>query len=654
MTAGRTGRIARFGVYEADLGERRLRKNGHRIPLQDQPFQILACLLERPGELVSRDELKQKLWAGDTFVAFDDGLNTAIKKLRGALDDSPGNPRFIETVPRIGYRFIAPVSMEERASLPIGKLAAAGSGATAPASARELEINSPPAIPSPASDTGRDLFFSSRRLWQWMLAGLILLAAGIAYLAGGHPPSSDPRPASIQAIAVLPLQNISGGAAQDYLADGMTDEIITDLAKLAGPKIISRTSAMQYKGTHKSIPEIARELHVGAVVEGSIEQSADRMRVRVQLIDAATDQHIWAEAYDRQLRDVLQFEADLARDIAQQIQLHLTPQQQQDLTRIRPTNPQAFEDYLQGRQYWAMRTEESLHQAVELFNRALEEDPGDARSYAGLADCYIVLPLLYNVNAEDAYAKARIAAARAIELDPSLAQAHLANAEILLNQDWNLAGAEQEFHRTLELNPSYATGHQWYGEYLSLRGRHEEGIRELQTALALDPLSAIVHHQAGQSFQQARQYDPAIVEYRRALALNAQFSYSYEAMSWAYRRQGKYAESIESLRHAAPTWEPAFPGISASLQTLARAYASEGKPGFLRAALDFHRHYPRPDLYLARDWAELGDRTKALDRLEVCFQRHDPEFLYILIDPEFDFLRADARFQHLVSRLEKP
>lgn len=654
MKAGKAGRIARFGMFEADLGERRLRKNGHRIRLQDQPFQILAYLLERPGQLVSRDELKQHLWAGETFVAFDDGLNTAVKKLRGALDDSPGNPRFIETVPRVGYRFIAPVWMEERAPLPVGKRVADGSAATTTDPARQLEIISPQTIPSPSSGSRSDLFSFSRRLWLWMLAGLILLAAGIVYVAGGHQPSSGPQPASIETIAVLPLQNLSGGPAQDYVADGMTDEIITDLAKLGGPKIISRTSAMQYKGTHKSIPEIARELHVGAVVEGSIEQSADRMRVRVQLIDAATDHHLWAEAYDRELRDVLQLEADLARDIAQQIQLHLTPRQQQDLTRVRPTNPQAFEDYLQGRQYWAMRSEQSLQKAVDYFKRALEEDPGDARSYAGLADCYIVLPLLYNVPAEDAYAKARAAAARAIALDPSLAQAHLANAEILLNQDWNLDAAELEFRRTLELNPSYATGHQWYGEYLSLRGRHPEGIRELQTALALDPLSAIVHHQAGQSFQQARRYEPAIVEYRSALALNAQFSYSYEAMSWAYRRQGKYAEAIDSLRHAAPTWEPAFPGISASLENVARAFASQGKPGFLGASLEFHRHYPRPALYLARDWADLGDKEQTLDWLERCLQRHDPEFLYLLTDPEFDFVRADARFQRLVSRVVKP
>jgi TolB-like protein/DNA-binding winged helix-turn-helix (wHTH) protein/Flp pilus assembly protein TadD len=660
MNPATQGKVARFGIFEADFERRRLTKNGFRIRLQEQPFQILILLLTRPGQVVTREQIKDTLWAADTFVAFDGGLNTAIKKLRAALCDNPDNPRFIETLPRVGYRFIAPVAITEDTSV--------GSQNMGPEAAKEHhrgaldpDIPSDPFVApltrssSPVElarrDQGRD-----REAWPWMVAAvLVLLIAGGYWRARTRAPApSFPGPAPVAAIAVLPLQNTSADPAFDYLADGMTDEIITDLAKLAGPKVISRTSAMQYKGTKKKIPDIARELHVGAVVEGSVERSADHMRVRVQLIDAATDHHLWAETYDRQISDVLQLEADVARDIAQQIQFHVSPQQQLTLARTRPINPQAFQDYLQGRQYWATRSEAGLHKAVAFFNRAIEEDPGDARSYAGLAHCYIVLPLLYNVPHLDAYAKARIAAKQAIAIDPTLAEAHLANAEILLNQDWDFAGAEQEFQRTLALNPNYSTGHQWYGEYLSIRGRHEEAIREMQTTLALDPLSPIAHHQAGQTYQQARQYDRAIAEYQQALALNSDFNISYESMSWAYRREGKFAQAIDSLRRGVPSWEHDFPGLTAALANLDEAYRKNGRAGFLRASMDFHRRYARPAYYLARDYADLNDKEKAFAWLARTWQERDPELFFIFTDPEFDGMRGEPRFQQLVRRIEKP
>jgi len=287
---------------------------------------------------------------------------------------------------------------------------------------------------------------------------------------------------------------------------------------------------MQYNGTHKSIPQIARELNVGAVVEGSFERSGDRIRIRVQLIQASTDRHLWADEYDRQLSDVLGLEADVAQDIARHIQTELTPHQSSTLARNRTLNPEAFQDYLQGRHYWALRTKDSLTKAVEYFNRAIQEDPNAARSYAGLAHCYIVLPMLTDMSEGEGFDKAQEAANRALALDDSLPEAHLAIAEALLYHDWNFAGAEKEFRKTLELNPNYSTGHQWYGEFLSFMGRHEEAIRELQMAIALDPLSAVIHHQAGQAFQEARQYEAALEQYREALKLSPGFSSRYETM----------------------------------------------------------------------------------------------------------------------------
>jgi TolB-like protein/Tfp pilus assembly protein PilF len=443
---------------------------------------------------------------------------------------------------------------------------------------------------------------------------------------------------------------MSSDPGQEYIADGMTDEIITDLAKLAGPKVISRTSAMQYKKTNKSIPEIARELNVGAVLEGSVESSGGRIRVRVQLIQASTDQHLWAEAYDRELSDVLHLESDLAQDIARQIQLHLTRQQKQSLASSRATNPQAFQDYLQGRQYWAMRTEESLHKAVEYYQRAIEEDPGDARSYAGLAHCYIVLPMLTQAEMAESNQKSREAAQKALALDESLAEAHLAIAEIEFYQDSNFAGAEKEFRRTLELNPNYATGHQWYGEFLSVFGRQEEAIRELETTLELDPLSAIVHHQAGQTFQQARQYDRAIQEYQQAIKLNPNLYVSYEAMYWAYRRQGKFEEAIRSMQGAVPYWHPSQ-GMAELIAQLAPAYARGGKEGFYRQSVELHKHFRDAPIYLARDYADLGEKERALQELERAFKTNDQIRLWILIDVELDPLRAEPRFRSMVEKI---
>jgi TolB-like protein/DNA-binding winged helix-turn-helix (wHTH) protein/Tfp pilus assembly protein PilF len=647
-------RIARFGVFEADFDRRQLTKSGFRIRLQDQPFQLLLLLLERQGVVVTREELQEKLWPGDTFVEFDVGLNTAIRKLRVALSDSSDNPRFVETVPRIGYRFVAPVSTSIPATpstakfevaIPVAEESPEQTDSTVSplTSTLQSEISSGDALP--ASHRGRGLV-------GWFALALVLLTIGFA-IKVRFKSAATAQSGSIQAIAVLPLENISANPTQEYLAEGMTDEIITDLAKLAGPKVISRTSAVQYKGTRKSIPEIARELHVGAVLEGSVERSGDRMRVRVQLIEAATDQHLWAEAYDRQLSDVLLLEAELAQDIARQIQVRLTPQQQQDLAHNRTLNPQAFQDYLQGRHYWALRTSQSLTTAIEYFNRAIQEDPNDARGYAGLAQCYIVLPMVAKTSQAEAYQKARQAAVKAVGLDDSLAEAHLSIAEVRLHQDWDFAGAEKEFKKTLDLNPNYSTGHQWYGEFLSLMARHQEAIRELQTALALDPLSAVVHLQFGNTLQQARQYDRALDQYHEALKIDPKFWPPLHSTYWVYRRQGKFAESIPPLRTQLQLWDPKA-DWSALVDQLSVAYSIGGRTAYLRQCVKIHERINRPWYFLALDYADLGDRRATLEALNEAYENQQLEVLGVLVDPELDPLRSDPRFQELIRKVGFP
>ncbi len=644
-------KLARFGLFEADLQQRMLTKSGLRVRLQGQPFQVLALLLERPGEVVTREEIREKLWSADTYVEFDDGLNTAIKKLRLALGDTADNPRFIETIPRRGYRFVAPVSYPvptpddlAKAIVPDeeneGTVARQSLAAILPDSTQGLANQSLGDAPEP----------TPWPLRNWLVAALLLALLLSSYLAFATWRERRAALRSIRSIAVLPMQNFSSDPAQEYFAEGFSDELITRLAQISALKVISRTSTTQYKGTSKSTPQIGRELGVDALVEGSVERVGDSVRVRVQLIQAATDRHLWAESYERKLGDVLLLENDLAREIARQVQVHMADPSPADSASLGRVDPNALQDYLQGNHYWALRTDGGLPKAIEYFNRSIAEDPNFARSYAALANCYIVSPMLTALSQTAAYPKATEASQKALALDSSLPEAHLAAAEVALYVNWDFAGAEKEFRRALELSPNYATAHQWYGEYLSLMGRHAEAIREDQTATQLDPASAIAHHQLGNTLQAARQYDRAMEEYRVSIQLSPNFWGNYHSMMGMQRRENKYGEALATMRIANRLYAPS--GRDTWLvDQLEAAYAAGGRTGFLHKEVALAAEGTRPALYMARDYAELGDKTMALHWLDRAYQQHDMEVLYINADPEFDGLRSDPRYQSLAKAI---
>jgi TolB-like protein/DNA-binding winged helix-turn-helix (wHTH) protein/Tfp pilus assembly protein PilF len=638
-------RIYEFGDWRVDPDEHLLLRQGNPVPLTPKVFQTLVILVENAGRLVPKDEFMRRVWP-DAFVE-EAALAQNISLLRKTLATSASNGAAIETVPKRGYRLLAAVRALD-ARVEGGSAAPSVGAGTLPSSPREETGNASQGIAAahPPIQSG------PTRLIVYAGLVLLLLALSVIYVRWRSWAARVAGPIQVRSIAVLPLENLSNDPDQDYFADGMTDEIITDLARLAGPKVISHTSVVQYKGTRKTIPEIAGELHVGAVLEGSVERSGGRMRVRVQLIEASSDQHLWAEAYDRQLGDVLLLEADMAQDIARQIELRLTPQQQ-NLAHIRTLNPQAFQDYLQGRHYWALRTSQSMATAIEYFNRAIQEDPNDARSYAGLAQCYIVLPMVTKTSQAEAYLKARDAGAKALALDDSLAEAHLSIAEVRLYGDWDFAGAEKEFKKTLELNPNYSTGHQWYGEFLSLMARHQEAIRELQTALALDPLSAIVHLQFGNTLQQARQYDRALEQYQETLKIDPRFTVAFHSIHWMYRRQGMFAESIPPLRTFAQLWD-SDTDWTALVDQMAAAYSTGGRTAYLRQLVKIDERINRPWYYLALDYADLGDREAALAALNKSYENRQIELLELLVDPELDPLRSDPRFQELVRKAGFP
>lgn len=461
--------LFRFNGFEADARSGELRQHGRKLNLQEQPFQILLMLLEHPGEIVSRDDLRQRLWSADVFVDFEDGLNTAIKKLRVALGDSAENPTFIATLPRRGYRFIAPVKViQETAST-----SSSGTVITENSSASRLD----------------SLILKRGRSWVVVLVLAIIFAAFLWKATGWR--GQARRTASVKALAVLPIANLSGDAGQEYFSDGMTDALITDLAKLHDLRVISRTSVMRYKKSPKSLPEIARELNVDAIVEGSTVRDGNKVRIIAQLVQGTTDQHLWAENYETDLRNIVNLQGDIARQIANQIQIRLSPQEKTQLSASRPVDPKAYEDYLKGRSYFEHWTEAGTLEARKYYRQAISIDPTYAQAYASLADAYVfgAVP----ESAEVAYPQARAAALKALQLDNSLAEAHAALAQIKFVSDWDWKGAEAEFQRAIDLDPNWTEARHMYSHYLLAMDRIADSEQQARRMVQIDPLSPVTH-----------------------------------------------------------------------------------------------------------------------------------------------------------------
>ena len=517
-------RRVRFGVFEIDLHEGELLKNGLKVRLQEQPFQVLAMLLSRPGRVVTREELSRTLWPANTFVDFDAGLNTVIKRLRDTLDDPADRPRYIETVPRKGYRFIG--SVEGNPSL----------------DAASIPFNGP---------SKRESLVFRRSIVVLLILSAVaaVFAIGVWYYSHSVQGHSGPHAAS---LAVLPFENLSGNLSEEYFVDGMTDELITSLAKVSSLRVISRTSVMRYKGTREPLRQIARELNVDAIVEGSVVRSGNQLRVTAQLIDARTDRHIWADSYAQKLGNVVSLQNQIAAAITGQIQAKLTPEERQRLARAGPVNPEAHEAYLKGRYFWNRRTEKDLEKAIQYFEEAIQKDPNYAPAYVGMADAHMVLGS-FALNArrpDEVFPKAEIEARKALELDETLAEAHGALGSIRTLYDWDRQATEREYKRALELNPNYATGHQWYGLYLSQIGVHDEAIAETRRALQLDPLSVGISSALGLRLYFARRYEQAIKQFADALELDSNHALAHLWLGQTYEQKGNHKQAIIEIQKA--------------------------------------------------------------------------------------------------------
>jgi TolB-like protein/DNA-binding winged helix-turn-helix (wHTH) protein len=624
----------RFGVFEVDLRAGELRRKGLQVKLQEQPFRVLSMLLEHAGKVVPRDELQSKLWPADTIVDFDHGLNKAINKVRKALGDSAENPRFVETVGRRGYRFIAEVVVVEGAHLDISEPAIEDSSARIEPDRVDFEGK-------PAAH--KRLQWLPGRTTSTLAVGLVVLILVGWMLLLRSRPSIE-----IRSLAVLPLESLSSDESQEYFADGMTDELITDLGQISALRVISRTSMMPYKRARKPLAQIARELNVDAVVEGTVLRSGDRVRITAQLIEVSTDKHIWSQSYEGDLRDALAVQNKVARAIADQIRINLTPQEQAALKNAKVVNPEASESYLKGRYFWNKRTADGLKMAVAYFNQAIEKDANYAQAYAGLADSYALMgDWEYGVLApKDALPRAKAAAIKALELDNSLGEAHTSLAFTLDSFDWDWGSAETEFKRALVLNPGYATAHQWYSWHLIEMGRNSEAIDQMRKAESLDPLSLIISADMADALLIARRYDEAVQQSGKALGMDSNFAVAHYELGQALVQKQMYNEAIAELQKAIEL----SGGSTACTSSLAYAYGVSGRRNKAVTILNELMNRSEKNAYeIALIYVGLADKDQAMSWLEKAYEeRSNPS---ILLRPAFDPVRSDPRFQDLLRHL---
>lgn len=613
-------RLWSFANCEFDELGRKLWVNGTAIELEPKPLEVLFYLLQHPGEVASKETLLESVWPG--LMVVDGSLATAVSKLRKAIGDD--DSLIVQTVPRVGYRLGVPVRAR----------------AVAPAIERIDRAN----VPAVPDDRRR------RRRVIAVSAAVVLLAAAAAvswkYFAPPSPASSGTRVAS---IAVLPLVNMSRDPAQDFLADGMTEELITELSQVHALRVISRTTVMQYKGANKPLPEIARQLRVDLVLEGSVLRSGDRVRVTAQLVQAASDSHLWAESYDRDVQDILNLQKELARQITREIRITLSPSEEKQLTTSATVNPRAHELYLEGRYFWNMRTKEALDKAAGYFQQASDADPNYSQAYAGLADTYVELVGFGNIDPGKGIPAAKAAAEKAIALNDSAAEPHAALG-YLIAAGWDWTGSEKEFQRALEINPGYNVALYQSAFMQSMYGHHDEAIGLARRALDIDPLSPIVLYRAGRVEFHARHYDEAIQLFRRILELNPNDPLGVYGLGLVSQAQGHHDQAIayfqrENLNH----------GLD-----VASAYASEGNSAEAKRRLNStleqlkqQNVYLRPGL-VAEVYTSLGDKDEAMRWLEEGYKQRDAWLALLKVWPAFDPLRSDPRFQDLLKRMNFP
>jgi TolB-like protein/DNA-binding winged helix-turn-helix (wHTH) protein/Tfp pilus assembly protein PilF len=627
-------RVLRFGVFQVNLSARELRKHGVRVRLPGQPFCVLSILIEKAGQVISREEIRAKLWDTDTFVDYERSLNSAIRKLRAVLGDSQESPRYIETVPRLGYRFIAPVEVMTSSTVEAPVLATSASRS--------------------AASEATAVAFPGRHWSRILAASTVVVALVAIYFVWSRERVRQQPSAERLMVAVLPFENLTGDAAQEYLSDGLTEEMIAQLGHLDPEHlgVIARTSVMYYKHTTEQAGQIGRELGVEYVLEGSLRRESDRVRVTAQLVQTKDQTRIWSQQYDRELKSLLALQGEIAQETADEIELTLGRSHKPWATdrKLAPPNSyQAYDFYLKGRYFWNKRTKEGFQQAVDYFQQSIAIDPSYARAYAGLADTFALMSSWSYVPQDEAIPKARAAALRALQLDDGLAEAHTSLALIAENYDYDWQTAEKEYRRAIQLDPQYATAHQWYAECLSFQGHFPEALEESERARQIDPLSLIIATDHAVILYFARQYDRSIEQFRAVLAMEPDFGRAHMVV-YAYVEQGMFPEALAEtakwrLSDGSPVWElEAYVyGRWGKQQQMKRALAQWKRGSPDGAALS---RFVLLQLYVA-----TGRKEEALAFIEKSYRAHSNLVTTLKVEPALDPLRGDPRFQELLRRV---
>ena len=629
-------RLLKFGEFSLDCARYELRKGGRAVKLEKIPMELLLLLATSEGRLVTREEIEERIWGKGVFVDAEHGINTAVRKVRQALGDDPDQPKFLQTVQRKGYRFIAEVKAAEEVK------------ETGEAQSAAEVVPMAPSKASPSASATSEKASSQKRKWVWIAAAVVVLSAWpIAKFVASKPTRAEKEP-TIQSIAVLPLENISGDADQEYFADGMTDELITMLAKYPSLRVISRTSVMQYKGVRRPLPEIAKELGVDGVIEGSVSRGNGRILVRAQLIYAPKETHLWAESYDRDLGDVLSLQQDLARNIAERVNRATSPAGTLPAPPHGSSNQAARDAYYRGRATWSAGP---YKRSEEYFREAIVLDPNYAEAYAGLADSYTAAAVAGDMPPLEAMPKAEEAVRKALALREETAEVHHSNAAVKLFFGWDWETAEREIERALSLNPGIAEAHHLHSYILEAANRMEEALQEDKLCVELDPFGRSWSY--GYALYRNRRYDEVIAEFEQRAELVPSGGLAYELMGLSYAHKGQYDKAVEE-------WRKRFEkeGQAEVVKKMQQAYREKGISGVweLRFRLQKEnaaKEYVSP-MHLAEAAADAGRREEALTYLEKAYEEHQPLMVRLLHDPELDELHGEPRFKALVKKMRLP
>lgn len=611
-----------FGEFELDRRTGELRRNNVPVKLQPQPAKVLNILVSRAGEVVTRTELAEQVWGAETYVDFEHGLNFAIRQIRSVLEDSADHPRFLETIPKRGYRFIAPVN------------------------------DSPPLKLGPVESSAVPQRPYRNPFLQYILALVTIVVVGAAtflavYWFRAHRATAGPGTSlPIRSLAVLPLHNLSNDPEQEYFSDGMTDELITELVKLGKLKVISHTSVERYKGTKQPVADIARELGVDAVIEGSVLRSGDRVRITAQLIDVRTDQHLWAENYERDFKNIVALQGEVADRIAREIGINLTADERARLAKSRTLNPAAHEALLKGDFYWNRLTCNGFEKALSFYQEAAARDPKFADAYAGIADSYFDLADWRCRPLEETFRKAKAAALHTVELDPDSAEGHGSLGELAFYHDWDWKVAEQEFSTAIKLDPSIAGTHSSYAIFLVSVGRKDDALSEMKKSLELDPVSEISNITSIYVLYLAHQYDDGIAQAKKALELYPNSGATYYWLAQCLEKRSMPAEAVEAYLKSKS-------GLPAEAAGLRSAYEAKGLLGYWQKEFqnrkDFKMHMD--PVLEAMYYGHTGETEKTIQALNRAYQQHCDGLQFLKVEPVYDSVRDDPRYRQLLARL---